>query len=147
MRGDRRSIETGVTLDLSSLLMTRIRWLLASLMRAQRTVSMKKIAALQMLVNIIDPIIVSTTFGRRIAFHQSNTRRWFLLRNERQSLCVSLAKKVPFAFLVSVSYPGQVRLRAAGDRGSKKLLTTYSTVRLRCFEEPPKDPASRLGRD
>jgi hypothetical protein len=34
MRGDRRPIETGVTLDLSSLLMSRIRWLLASLMRA-----------------------------------------------------------------------------------------------------------------
>lgn len=34
MRGDRRSIETGVTLGLSSLLMSRIRWLLTSLMRA-----------------------------------------------------------------------------------------------------------------
>ena len=34
MRGDRRSIETGVTLDLASLLLNRIRWLLASLMRA-----------------------------------------------------------------------------------------------------------------
>jgi hypothetical protein len=31
MRGDRGSIETGVTLDLSSLLMNRVRWLLASL--------------------------------------------------------------------------------------------------------------------
>jgi hypothetical protein len=34
MCGERRSIGTGVTLDLSSLLMNRIRWLLASLMRA-----------------------------------------------------------------------------------------------------------------
>ena len=34
MCGERRSIGTGVTLDLSSLLMSRIRWLLASLMRA-----------------------------------------------------------------------------------------------------------------
>jgi hypothetical protein len=34
MRGDRRSIETGVTLDPPSLLMNRIRWLLASRMRA-----------------------------------------------------------------------------------------------------------------
>jgi hypothetical protein len=32
--GDRRSIGTGVTLELLSLLMSRIRWLLASLMRA-----------------------------------------------------------------------------------------------------------------
>ena len=108
---------------------------------------MKKIAALQMLVNTIDPIILSTTFGRRIAFHENNTRRWFLLPNERQSLCVSLTEKVPFAFFISVSYPAQVRLRAEGDRGSEKLLTTYSSVRLRCFEEPPTDPASRLGRD
>jgi hypothetical protein len=38
---------------------------------------MKRIAALQMLVNTIDPIILSTTFGRRIAFHKSNTRRGF----------------------------------------------------------------------
>jgi len=37
---------------------------------------MKKIAALQMLMNTIDPIILSTTFGRRIAFHENNTRRW-----------------------------------------------------------------------
>jgi len=57
-----------------------------------------------------------------------------------------LLKKIPFAFLISVSYPGQVRLRAADDRGSETLLTTHSTVRLRCFEEPSKDPASRLGR-
>jgi len=34
MRGDRRSTETGVTLGLSFLFMSRIRWLLASLMRA-----------------------------------------------------------------------------------------------------------------
>jgi hypothetical protein len=59
---------------------------------------------------------------------------------------VSLTKKVPFAFLISVSYPGRVRLRAAGDRGSENLVTTHSTVRLRCFEEPPKDPASRSDR-
>ena len=51
------------------------------------------------------------------------------------------------AFLISVSLPKQVRLRAAGDRGSKKLLTTYRTVRLGCFEEPPQDPTGRLGRD
>jgi hypothetical protein len=70
----------------------------------------------------------------------------FLLPNERQILYVSLTKKVPFAFPISVSLPKQLRLRAAGDRGSENLLTTYSTVRLGCFEEPPKDPASRLGR-
>jgi hypothetical protein len=34
MCGERRSIGTGMTLDLSSLLMSRIRWLLTSLMRA-----------------------------------------------------------------------------------------------------------------
>jgi hypothetical protein len=34
---------------------------------------MKKIAALQMLVNTIDPIILSTTFEHRIAFYESNT--------------------------------------------------------------------------
>jgi hypothetical protein len=38
---------------------------------------MKKIAALQMLVNTINPIILSTAFGRRIALHQSNSRWWF----------------------------------------------------------------------
>jgi hypothetical protein len=38
---------------------------------------MKKIAALQMLMNTIDPIILSTTFERRIAFHESNTHRGF----------------------------------------------------------------------
>jgi hypothetical protein len=71
----------------------------------------------------------------------------FLLPNERQSLCVSLTNEDTVCVPYLSFFPGQVRLRAAGDRGSEKLLTPYSTVRLRGFEEPPKDPASRLGRD
>jgi hypothetical protein len=86
-------------------------------------------------------------WGVVLHFMRATLLGGFLLPNERQSLRVSLTKKVPLAFLISVSYPAQVRLRAAGDRGSEELLTTYSTVRLCCFEEPPKDPASRLGRD
>jgi hypothetical protein len=113
---------------------------------------MKKIAALQMLVNTIDPIIIKHNIVKpniwaSYCISRETLVGGFLRRNERQSLCVSLTKKVWFAFLIAVSCPGQVRLRAAGDRGSGKLLTTCSTVRLRGFEEPPKDPARRLGRD
>jgi len=114
---------------------------------------MKKIAALQIPVNTIDPIIIRHNIIKHniwasycISREKHSSAVFFDELSGRAYACL-LTNKVPFAFLIAVSYPGQVRLRAAGHRGSGKLLTTCSTVRLRCFEEPPKHPASRLDRD
>ena len=148
MRGDRRSIETGVTLGLSSLLMSRDTVASCLANESIKNCRHEENRGTANAHEYIDPIILSTTFGRRIAFHKSNTASvvFFYQMNGRAYACL-LLRRYRLRFLSQFLYPAQVRLRAEGDCGSEKLLTTYCSVRLCCFEEPTTDPASRLGRD
>src|ERR1700693_2027361 len=90
--------------------MNRIRWLLASRTRAWRTLSMKKIAALQILVNTIDPIIMKDKVIRHnictsycVSREKQSSVAFFDEMSGRAYACL-LLKKVRFASLIAVSY-------------------------------------------
>lgn len=115
---------------------------------------MKKIAALQMLVNTIDPIIIKhniikhNIWASYCVSREKHSSVVFFDEMSEQSLCVSLTKKVPFAFLIAVSYPGQVRLRAAGIVGRESYLlpaARFDSVVSRSHPRTP--PAGWAGTD
>jgi hypothetical protein len=97
--------------------------------------------------NRSDHIKLSTTFGRRMAFHKSNTGRGFSSPNERQSLGVALTKKVPLC-VSYLSFFCAGRLRAAGDRGSEKYsLPTARFDSVVSRSHPRTPPAGWAGAD